>query len=186
MPRFVLVMILSLFILPITHAQESSQIEITEIPFQQTANIEAIEVSEAGRMAIAYNDLTAILYDLETLEEINRYSIGSGDLFVANGIHFSPDESKHLIQTYYAVYLFDSQSGELLNSLDITLDDVAFAPDGQSIYILANDEIVSYDVNTFAPIASTRIGEDGDGRQASDIELLDDGTVGKWKLALLI
>ena len=175
--HFVLTMLFSLFSIPVFFAQDTNEVEIDVLSLTQSANVEAIGVGQNHHLVVAYNDLTVFLYDLENLQVINQHTIDNGDLFAQNGIQFSPDDSLYIVQTFYAVHIFDSKTGNLLNSIDISSEDVAFAPDSQSIYVLANDVITVYDLNSLTSTASVRVGEDGDGRFATDMVVLNDGTV---------
>ncbi|MCU0480829.1 MAG: hypothetical protein MUE54_06400, partial [Anaerolineae bacterium] len=138
-------------------------------------------------MALMPNGTTLVVADeAKTISFFNvadggligdKITIGNGDLFLDNAVHYSANGRYVLVGTFFETLMLNGLFGNVAYRLPVGGTDVAFSPDGNLFYILENDTITAYDTPTGQVINQVMIGATDDGVIASDLEVLADGTL---------
>ena len=128
------------------------------------------------RLAVIDESKAFSLFDTTTGERLSQSAIEASDLFVEGGVHYSPDGSLIAVASFAGVRVFDGELGLLQYELITGVDDLTFSLDGTQLYILTQDRIMAHEAQTGAVLSQLQVAAVDDGRQASDLEILKEGS----------
>lgn len=176
---FFLVGLCLLWAASLVQAQEQTPtIELLSETVTLTGRVTGMALSrDSARLAVADDSNTFTVLSLESNTALSQFAIGNGDLFLENSVHYSADGTLIVVGTFYSVRVVDGLTGIQRYEIAGGVDDLALAPDGQRLYVLNADVVTVYDTASGSPVNSFSVGAADDGRAASDLEVLADGTL---------
>lgn len=128
-------------------------------------------------LAVADDSNTFSLFDVVNNVLVSQYEAGAGNVYLDNGLSYNADGTLTAVSAYYQLYVHDGLTGELRYQISTNIIDFVFAPDGQQIYVLTGNTVEVYDALTGTLVQSISLDQSDEGLQASDLEILADGTL---------